>query len=119
MMRLRYSSRLGLLLGLASPLPLAAQPVQLVAVAVPPASTAVDLLVRQAQHWLTLDQADRAASSMERALAAAPSDPAVLTMAVQVEAARNNRASATTYFTRLQAANPTPDQQRAASQALQ
>lgn len=110
-----------LLLGLAAPLPALAQ-APLVTASLPDTAAPVrpeQILVRQAEHWLAQNELDRAASAMERALAAAPHDAATLAMAVRVATARNDRAAATSFYTQLQAANPTPEQQRAATQALQ
>lgn len=81
-------------------------------------SSAVDVLIRQAERWLGQDRSDLAASSIERALAAEPRNTAALALAARIEAARNNRTAAAAFETRLREAGGTPEQRAQAEGAL-
>ncbi|HEY8613142.1 MAG TPA: cellulose synthase subunit BcsC-related outer membrane protein [Roseomonas sp.] len=82
----------------------------------PPA--AVDVLVRQAERWLSQDRVELAAPAVERALAAAPENPAVLSVAARLEVARGNRDAANAYLARLRNTGATPEQQAQAEGAV-
>ena len=81
-------------------------------------TSAVDVLIRQAERWLGQDRADLAASSIERALAAEPRNAAALAVAARIEAARNNRTAAAGFEARLREAGGTPEQRAQAEGAL-
>jgi len=78
----------------------------------------VDILLRQAERWLSLDQPEQAAASVQRALAADPRNTEALALAARIEAARSNPAGAATFTQRLREAGATPEQARAAEQAV-
>jgi predicted Zn-dependent protease len=80
--------------------------------------SAVDMLVRQAERWLGQERLELAAPAVERALAAEPNNPAVLSVAARLEVARGNRDGANTYLARLRAAGATPEQQSQAEGAV-
>jgi Tfp pilus assembly protein PilF len=82
------------------------------------APSAVDVLVRQADRWLSQDRVELAAPAVERALAAAPNDPAVLSVAARLETARGNRDAANAYLTRLRAAGGSAEQQSRAENTV-
>ena len=81
-------------------------------------SSAVDVLIRQAERWLGQDRTDMAASSIERALAAEPRNTAALAVAARIEAARNNRTAAAGFEARLREAGGTVEQRAQAEGAL-
>ncbi|MBL6456440.1 BCSC C-terminal domain-containing protein [Belnapia sp. T6] len=95
-------------------------PAQPSLVAAAPAQTraGVDLLIRQAERWLSQDRADLAASSIERALAADPRNANALAVAARIEAARDNRTAAAAYLTRLRAAGGTEEQRAQVDSAV-
>jgi len=78
----------------------------------------VDILIRQAERWLSLERYDLAASSIERALAAEPRNPAALALAARIEAGRGNRAAAAAITTRLREAGATEEQRATAETAV-
>ncbi len=78
--------------------------------ATPSGNAAVALLIRQGQRWLGEGRPELAALSAERALSAEPNNVGALLLAARAETARNNRAIASGYITRLRAAGATPDQ---------
>jgi Tfp pilus assembly protein PilF len=82
------------------------------------APSAVDVLVRQADRWLSQDRVELAAPAVERALAAAPNDPAVLSVAARLETARGNRDAANAYLARLRSAGGSAEQQSRAENAV-
>ena len=86
------------------------------AASTPPA--AVEVLVRQAERWLSQDRVDLAAPAVERALTAAPDSPAVLSVATRLEVARGNRETANASLTRLRAAGASPEQRSQAEGAV-
>ena len=81
-------------------------------------TSAVDVLIRQAERWLGQERADLAANSVERALAAEPRNTAALALAARIEAARNNRAAAAGFEVRLREAGGTAEQRVQAEGAL-
>ncbi len=83
-----------------------------------PSGGAIAVLIRQAERWLAQDRADLAASSIERALVADPTNPAALAVAARVEAARGNRDAATSTLNRLRAAGASDEQRAVAEQAV-
>lgn len=83
-----------------------------------PTPPAVSLLVRQAQRWLDLGRPELAAQSVQRALSTEPRNPEILLLALRVETARNNRASAASYVERLRGAGATPEQLASADSEL-
>ncbi|WP_431285731.1 cellulose synthase subunit BcsC-related outer membrane protein [Humitalea sp. 24SJ18S-53] len=83
-----------------------------------PSAGAVNILVRQAERWLAQDRADLAATSIERALAADPTNPAALSVAARIEAARGNRDAAAATLNRLRAAGASDEQRAVAEQAV-
>lgn len=102
-------------IGLAQSVPSADPPA---AAQATPARGGIDLLVRQAEHWLGQDRADLAALSIERALAADPRNPSALAVAARVEAARNNRAAAASYLAQLREVGGTAEQQAQVDSAV-
>jgi tetratricopeptide (TPR) repeat protein len=80
--------------------------------------SAVELLVRQAERWLSQDRADLAASSIERALQADPTNTNALAVAARIEAARDNRTAAAAYLARLRAAGGTEEQRAQVDNAV-
>ncbi|MFC7735748.1 cellulose synthase subunit BcsC-related outer membrane protein [Roseomonas sp. GCM10028921] len=80
--------------------------------------TALEMLVRQAERWLSQDRVELAAPSVERALAAAPDNPAVLSVAARLEVARGNRDAASAFLARLRAAGASSEQQSQAEGAV-
>jgi tetratricopeptide (TPR) repeat protein len=80
--------------------------------------SAVELLVRQAERWLSQDRADLAASSIERALQADPTNTNALAAAARIEAARDNRTAAAAYLARLRAAGGTEEQRAQVDNAV-
>ncbi len=80
--------------------------------------SAVELLVRQAERWLSQDRADLAASSIERALQADPTNTNALALAARIEAARDNRTAAAAYLARLRAAGGTEEQRAQVDNAV-
>ncbi|HEV7456273.1 MAG TPA: cellulose synthase subunit BcsC-related outer membrane protein [Roseococcus sp.] len=81
-------------------------------------SRAVDILLRQAERWLSLEQNDQAAAAVQRALAADPRNAEALALSARIEAARGNQAGAAALTQRLRDAGATPEQTRAAEQAV-
>jgi Tfp pilus assembly protein PilF len=105
----------------ADPGPGITAPISVAALAMPAvpgsaAEPAVQLLLRQAEHWTSLNRLDLAGAAIERALAADPANPQVLVTAVQVAVARGNKDAARGYFNRLAGAGAS-DAQRATAQA--
>ena len=83
-----------------------------------PTRAGIDLLIRQAERWLSQERADLAASSIERALAAEPTNTAALAVAARIEAARDNRLAAAAYLARLRAAGGTEEQRTQVDNAV-
>jgi len=83
-----------------------------------PAGGAVDVLVRQAERWIAQERLDLAGPAVERALAAAPDNPSVLSAAARLEVARGNRDAANALLARARAAGATPEQQAGAENAI-
>ena len=79
---------------------------------------AVEVLVRQAERWLSQDRVELAAPAVERALAAAPDNPAVLSVAARLEVARGNRETAGTFLARLRGTGASQEQRSQAEGAL-
>ncbi|WP_043838761.1 cellulose synthase subunit BcsC-related outer membrane protein [Muricoccus aerilatus] len=79
---------------------------------------AVEVLVRQAERWLAQERVDLAGPAVERALAAAPDSPSVLSVAARLEVARGNREAANAFLARLRAAGATPEQRSQAETAV-
>jgi tetratricopeptide (TPR) repeat protein len=100
--------------------PAAEAPAALPASAPPvaPTTRAVDVLIRQAERWLSLDRLDLAASSIERALQAEPRNTEALALAARIEARRGNRAAAAAAVQRLREAGGTEAQRAAVEQAV-
>jgi tetratricopeptide (TPR) repeat protein len=118
-MRAQGRGALGIVLALAAwSGPAAAQQVTAAASSPAGAPGAVDVLVRQAERWLSQERVELAAPAVERALAAAPDDPAVLSVAARLEVARGNQEAANAYLARLRAAGATPEQQSQAEGAV-
>jgi tetratricopeptide (TPR) repeat protein len=80
--------------------------------------SAVTVLVRQAERWLSQERIDLAAPAVERALAAAPDDPSVLAVAAKLEVARGNRDAANAYLARLRTTGAAPQLQAEAESAV-
>lgn len=102
-------------LAMAQPAPTGATPANAPGGATP---GAVEVLVRQAERWLAQQRTDLAAPAVERALAAAPDSPAVLSVAARLEVARGNREAANAILARLRAAGATPEQRGQAESAV-
>ncbi|MBB5695080.1 cellulose biosynthesis protein BcsC [Muricoccus pecuniae] len=79
---------------------------------------ALDVLVRQAERWLSQDRTELAAPAVERALAVAPDDPAVLSVAARLEVARGNREAANAFLARLRTVGGSSEQQSQAEGAV-
>jgi len=112
---------MALLLGGAALAPAAAQaqPPSADPSSVAPASARpVDILIRQAERWLSLERFDLAASSIERALAVEPRNAAALALSARIEGARGNRAAAAAITARLREAGATDEQRAAAETAV-
>jgi len=78
----------------------------------------VDILIRQAERWLSLERYDLAASSIERALVVEPRNPAALAVSARIEAGRGNRAGAAAITARLREAGATDEQRATAETAV-
>ncbi len=113
--------RLALLLGGAALAPAAAQtqpPAADPSSVVPASARPVDILIRQAERWLSLERFDLAASSIERALAVEPRNPAALALSARIEAGRGNRGAAAAITARLREAGATDEQRATAETAV-
>jgi len=78
----------------------------------------IDVLVRQAEHWLAVGRVDLAQAASDRALAAAPDNPRALAIAARLAAARGDQSAANALITRLRSAGGTAAERSSAEQAV-